>query len=65
LLAAYKENEDIIQIGAYTVGSNRRVDNAIRIYEQMMKFLRQGRDETASIQQGIENMNAIKNILRE
>ena len=41
LLAAYKESEDLINVGAYAKGSNPRVDKAIVIYDQVMLLLRQ------------------------
>jgi flagellum-specific ATP synthase len=45
LAAAYRENEDLIQLGAYAAGSNERVDRAIRLNEPLIQFLRQDRTE--------------------
>lgn len=45
LAAAYRENEDLIQIGAYAAGSSERVDRSIRIHEPLVRFLRQDRTE--------------------
>ncbi len=63
LLAAYKANEDLIQIGAYAAGSNMRVDNAIKIHEPIMRFLRQDRDEKADYEEGKAELTAIKNLV--
>lgn len=41
LLASYKENEDLINVGAYARGSNPKVDKAIVIYDQLMDLLKQ------------------------
>lgn len=41
LLAAYKQAEDLIQIGAYAKGSNPVVDTAIRFNDQMLALLQQ------------------------
>lgn len=41
LLAAYRENEDLINVGAYARGSNERVDKAITIYNDLVNLLRQ------------------------
>ncbi|HLE10387.1 MAG: EscN/YscN/HrcN family type III secretion system ATPase [Bdellovibrionales bacterium RIFOXYD12_FULL_39_22] len=41
LLAAYKESEDLINVGAYARGSNPRVDKALVIYHDIMAMLRQ------------------------
>lgn len=45
LMATYRENEDLIQIGAYAAGSNLAIDKAIKLDEPMRNFLRQKRDE--------------------
>jgi FliI/YscN family ATPase len=39
LLATYRENQDLINIGAYTAGSNPRIDTAIRMIEAINEFL--------------------------
>ncbi|MDH5581711.1 MAG: FliI/YscN family ATPase [Bdellovibrionales bacterium] len=41
LMASYKENEDLINVGAYAKGSNNKVDRAILIYEDLMELLKQ------------------------
>lgn len=41
LLAVYRKNEDLINIGAYAKGSNARIDQAIAKYEGLTAFLRQ------------------------
>lgn len=63
LIAAYKENEDLIQIGAYATGSNLRVDNAIKIHDPIMRFLRQGMDEKIDYEESIKELEAIKNLV--
>lgn len=51
LLAAHKQAEDLIQIGAYAKGSNPTVDTAIRYYDQMLSLLQQGSGERESFQE--------------
>jgi flagellum-specific ATP synthase len=41
-LAVYRRNQDLINIGAYPAGSNPTIDHAIRLYEPLKHFLRQG-----------------------
>lgn len=41
LLASYRNNEDLINVGAYAKGSNPKVDKAIVIYEDLMALLKQ------------------------
>jgi flagellum-specific ATP synthase len=50
LMAAYRENEDLIQIGAYSLGTNDRVDRAIKIHDRLDSFLRQGRQEASGFE---------------
>lgn len=45
MLAAYREAEELIQIGAYAKGSNPDVDAAIALKPSIEAFLRQGSDE--------------------
>lgn len=41
LMAAYRENEELINVGAYAKGSNPRVDKAITIYDDVMGLMKQ------------------------
>ncbi len=44
-LAVYRESEDLINIGAYTRGSNKKIDAAIDNIENINRFLKQEIDE--------------------
>lgn len=48
LLAAYREKEDLIAVGAYQPGSDREVDVAIGAREEIISFLQQRPDEGTS-----------------
>lgn len=50
LLAAYREHEDLISIGAYRKGSQRTVDAAIELMESIEAFLRQGIDQRDTVE---------------
>lgn len=41
ILATYKESEDLINIGAYKMGSNNKIDRAIDLKEDIDEFLMQ------------------------
>lgn len=56
LAAAYSENEDLIQIGAYAAGSNDRVDRAIKIREPLNLFLRQDRTERITFEDTVHRL---------
>jgi flagellum-specific ATP synthase len=45
LMAAYREKEDLILVGAYQKGSDPNVDAALRLRDPMLGFLRQRPDE--------------------
>ncbi len=45
LWSVYQQNADLVQVGAYESGSNPELDEAIRIREQMIEFLRQDMDK--------------------
>ncbi len=49
LLAAYREHEDLISIGAYRRGSNPKVDQAIDLLEEVNSFLRQAVDQPSTM----------------
>jgi len=51
LMSAYKENEDLINIGAYRRGSNRLVDTAIDLQIEINAYLRQRVDEACTADQ--------------
>ncbi len=46
LLASYKANEDLINVGAYAKGSNPKVDKAILVYDDLMNLLKQNQGMT-------------------
>jgi flagellum-specific ATP synthase len=50
LLAAYRDHEDLISIGAYRSGANPSVDCAIAMREEIQKFLRQEIEERSSVE---------------
>ncbi len=58
-LATYKEAEDLINIGAYVKGSNPRVDYAIKKIQELQAYLRQGIDESSTLEESIERLKAI------
>jgi flagellum-specific ATP synthase len=62
LLASYQKAEDLINIGAYQMGSNRTIDLAIARHEEINNFLKQARDEEAHLKESIENLLKIKTV---
>jgi FliI/YscN family ATPase len=44
-MAIYRRNQDLINIGAYPLGSNPAIDQAIQLHETLKSFLRQPVDQ--------------------
>ncbi|HEX6963158.1 MAG TPA: EscN/YscN/HrcN family type III secretion system ATPase, partial [Lacipirellula sp.] len=61
LLAAYAENEDLINIGAYRKGANRTLDAAVEMRDEINRLLRQQTDERAEIDQVRKDLIALAN----
>ncbi|EGL82522.1 flagellar protein export ATPase FliI [Caldalkalibacillus thermarum TA2.A1] len=56
LLSTYYEAEDLINIGAYKKGTNRNIDQAIRMYPAMIDYLQQGIHEQAPFEESIHHL---------
>jgi flagellum-specific ATP synthase len=56
MLAIYKDNEDLISIGAYKGGTNPALDNALSHIQKMNQFLKQEVSEKFTIDQTIDLM---------
>lgn len=56
LMAAYKESEDLIAVGAYARGTNPKVDKAISINDDITNLLRQQVEEHFTIDQLFDRM---------
>ncbi|MBN2619074.1 MAG: flagellar protein export ATPase FliI [Spirochaetales bacterium] len=59
MLALYKDKEDLINIGAYTKGSNPELDEAIDKIKDINNFLKQDVDEEASIKDTLNQQGLI------
>lgn len=59
LLAAYRENEEIINLGAYARGSNPEVDQAIDILPALNEHLRQKVEEGSSFQDSLDSLKGL------
>ncbi len=59
ILSVYHEAEDLINIGAYVPGSNRKVDYARSMIERVNAFLRQGIDEKVDFSTAVRELKAL------
>jgi flagellum-specific ATP synthase len=58
-LATYEESADLLDIGAYSMGTNPKIDRAIDLYEPINEFLRQDIYERVDYQTTLELMQDI------
>ena len=59
-MAIYRENEDLIQIGAYQPGSSEEIDRAIELRPRWIEFLRQDITERCEMN---DTLNALKELV--
>jgi flagellum-specific ATP synthase len=59
VMATYADMEELIRLGAYRAGSSPEVDEAIRLHEPLEAFLRQRKDENASLADGYRQLEQI------
>ena len=59
VMAAYKEKEDLISVGAYQEGSNPDVDAALRLDRSIKSFLQQRPDERTPAADATEELNLL------
>ncbi len=64
LLATYKKNEDIINIGAYVKGSDKNIDSSINFIDEVNEFLKQRIDEKSSLEETIAKLIEIANKIK-
>ncbi|MEX1223137.1 MAG: EscN/YscN/HrcN family type III secretion system ATPase, partial [Pirellulales bacterium] len=63
LLAAYRDHQDLISIGAYRAGSNPVVDRAIAHRDAINTLLRQQVEESSSVTSAAEQLTRLGRIL--
>ena len=63
ILAIYKESEDLINIGAYKMGANPKIDKAIKSIDAINEFLKQRTDDHCSMNQCLKQLMQITSSL--
>jgi FliI/YscN family ATPase len=58
-LSTYEDSKDLIELGAYTAGSNPRLDAAVRMQPEIAAFLRQDTAQDAPFADSIAKAQAI------
>jgi flagellum-specific ATP synthase len=52
----FEKGRDLVQIGAYVHGSDAALDEAIRLHDPMMEFLRQDMYAAASLEESVQRL---------
>jgi len=58
-MALYRENEDLIQLGAYAKGSNAQLDQAIAIHDTLDAYLIQAVDDGEDFQHSLHRLKGM------
>ena len=59
LLATYRENKDLLSIGAYKSGSNTTIDEAIQKQPQLKQFIGQGMKQAVAFDESVTGLRTI------
>ncbi len=59
LLAAYRDHQDLISIGAYHTGSNAGVDAAIAMQDDLNRYLRQSVEDSSTLADATMRLHAL------
>ncbi len=57
--STYRENRDLVSIGAYQAGSNPQLDEAIALWPRMLDFLRQHRNRRVDAESALKQLRAL------
>ena len=59
LYSTFEKNRDLINVGAYTSGSDPQVDEAIQMYPYLEEFLQQGMNTRVSLADSLHDLASV------
>jgi len=59
LYSLYRQNSDLINIGAYVAGNNPELDEAIGMYGKLLAFLQQDMQQAINLPASIQALNSL------
>jgi flagellum-specific ATP synthase len=59
LISTYQDVEDLINLGAYNIGSNKKIDRSIKVMPEVSAFLKQRMNERVTFDETIDMMEAV------
>ena len=59
LWASFQQNKDLVQVGAYQSGTNTDLDRALRIKDDMLRFLLQDMNEECLLEDSLSDLGVL------
>ena len=59
MLATFRKNEDLILLGAYKAGADKRVDSAIAKMDEINAFLKQGTEDKSDLASSVKQLTGM------
>ncbi len=59
IFSTYQQNRDLINVGAYTYGTESSIDEAIELQPSLMDFLRQGMNIAVDLQASLHDLEGV------
>ena len=56
LYSSYEQNKDLINVGAYRMGTDPGIDRAIQYFPHLQAYLQQGRGEKSTYQESLDDL---------
>lgn len=65
IYSTYRQNQDLISVGAYSRGSDPLIDEAIALYPALVQLLRQGMDQAVNWQQSVQRLQQVTDMRKQ
>ena len=64
IYSTYRQNKDLISVGAYQTGSDPLVDESIALYPHLVNFLQQGINQSVSLEDSVELLEKLRELVQ-
>ncbi len=59
LYSTYQQSKDLISVGAYSAGSDPRIDEAVKYHPKLAEFLQQNMNQAVALPQSLKELGAL------
>ncbi len=59
IYSTYRQNQDLINVGAYVMGADPKIDEAITMFPNLQALIQQGMNQAVNWQQSVHNLTAV------